>query len=244
VVIGGGSELASAVLKRLAPRGLAAVVLAGPHAATLERTGDELRSLGVGAVTTIEFDVRETDRHGAFVDEVVEILDRIDLAVVAVGALGNLDVGALSVEEVARGVATNFAGPAAIVTAVSQRMRAQGTGRIVVFSSVAGVRVRASNLVYGAAKAGLDSFCQGLADALHGSGVEVLIVRPGFVYTKMTAGRSAVPLAIGPDVVADAVVRGLDHGRAVIYVPGILRFVFAVFKLLPRVAWRQISRDT
>ena len=110
------------------------------------------------------------------------------------------------------------------------------------FSSVAGVRVRRANYVYGSAKAGLDGFASGLADALHGSGVHLTLVRPGFVVGRMTAdsGLSPAPLSSTPDQVAEATARGI--GRDVVWVPGALRLLFTAMRLLPRRAWRRLPR--
>jgi short-subunit dehydrogenase len=112
----------------------------------------------------------------------------------------------------------------------------------VVFSSVAGVRVRRANYVYGSAKAGLDGFAGGLGDALAGSGVRLLLVRPGFVIGRMTEGMSPAPLSSTPDQVADATVAALRRGREVVWVPGALRLMFAVLRLLPRAIWRRMPR--
>jgi len=109
-----------------------------------------------------------------------------------------------------------------------------------VLSSVAGERVRRANFVYGSTKAGLDGFAQGLGDALAGSGAGVLVVRPGFVATKMTAGRAPAPLATTPEAVADAVVAGIARGKETVWVPPALRWVFAAFRHLPRSVWRKI----
>ena len=121
-------------------------------------------------------------------------------------------------------------------------LRAQGSGRMVVFSSVAGVRVRRANYVYGSAKAGLDGFASGLADALHGSGVSLLLVRPGFVIGRMTEGMSPAPFSSTPPQVADAVVRALGRGRGEVWVPALLRPVFFGMRLLPRAIWRRLPR--
>ena len=112
----------------------------------------------------------------------------------------------------------------------------------VVFSSVAGVRVRRANYVYGSAKAGLDGFASGLSDALRGSGVSLLLVRPGFVIGRMAAGMTAAPLPSTPGQVADATVRALRRGRTEVAVPGLLRPVFAVMPLVPRAVWRRLPR--
>ena len=110
----------------------------------------------------------------------------------------------------------------------------------VLLSSVAGERVRRSNFVYGSAKAGIDGYFQGLGDALHGTGVHVMIVRPGFVHTKMTAGRPRVPLSVGPDAVASAIVRGLERGSEVVWVPPAFRYVMTVLRHVPRWAFRRL----
>jgi short-subunit dehydrogenase len=121
-------------------------------------------------------------------------------------------------------------------------MRARGAGQLVVFSSVAGVRVRRANYVYGSAKAGLDGFASGLADALHGSGVRLLLVRPGFVIGRMTEGMSPAPFSSTPDQVAGAVVAGLRRGASRVWVPRILQPVFFAMRLLPQPIWRRMPR--
>ena len=123
---------------------------------------------------------------------------------------------------------------------MARRLKEQGAGRIVVLSSVAGVRTRRANYVYGSAKAGLDGYATGLAEALRGSGVVLQVVRPGFVHTKMTAGRPAAPFATTPEVVAEAVVRGLARGTPVIWAPPVLQWAVAVMANLPQAIWRRL----
>jgi len=240
VVIGGGSDIARETLRLLAERRLRSVLLAGRDATALEAVADELRVLGVAAATTAHLDVTDVGFLEAFANEAGERLGEIDLVLVSVGDLGSSVVEDLDATAVAAAVITNFAGPAAVTMALAQVLRAQGCGRIVVLSSVAGVRVRKANFVYGAAKAGLDGFALGLADALEGSGVGVTVVRPGFVHTKMTAGLKPAPLAVDAPAVAAAIVRGLETGAAVVWVPGVLRPIFAALKLLPRALWRRV----
>jgi short-subunit dehydrogenase len=112
----------------------------------------------------------------------------------------------------------------------------------VVFSSVAGVRVRRANYVYGSAKAGLDGFASGLADALHGTGVRVLIVRPGFVVGRMTAGMKLAPLSSTPAQVAASTARALARGRRTVWVPWALRPLLFSLRLLPQFLWRRMPR--
>lgn len=238
VVLGGTSDLALAVLRLLAARRLRAVVLGGRDQSGLAAAAKELSDLGVERVETARFEALDTEGYEAFAERAMERLGSIDLLLVAIGLLGTGELDALNPDEVAHSIGTNFTGPAAGAIAFTQLMRNQGYGRVVVFSSVAGVRVRRSNFVYGAAKAGLDGFCQGLADALRGSGVDVMIVRPGFVRTKMTAGLAPAPFAVSADQVATAVVHGLEQGVSLIWVPRVLAYVFGVLRFLPQRLWR------
>ncbi len=215
-------------------------MLGGRDEAGLLASAKDLSDLGVKDVETARFECLETHDHEAFAEQAMERLGSIDLVLVAAGLLGTGDLDELHAEDVARSIATNFTGPAAAILAFANIMRRQGYGRIVVFSSVAGVRVRRSNFVYGGAKAGLDGFCQGLSDALVGTGVELMIVRPGFVDTKMTKGLPRAPFAVDAEAVANAVVRGLEQGATLVWVPGVLAFVFAALRLLPRRLWRRL----
>jgi decaprenylphospho-beta-D-erythro-pentofuranosid-2-ulose 2-reductase len=139
-------------------------------------------------------------------------------------------------------IETNFTGHVSSLLAVAGRMRAQGRGTIVVLSSVAAVRPRKANPVYGSAKAGLDAFARGLADRLHGTGVRVLLVRPGFVTGRMTAGMPPAPLATTPEAVGKATAAALRRGQATVWVPAALAGLAFALKFVPRPIWRRISR--
>ncbi len=121
-------------------------------------------------------------------------------------------------------------------------MREAGHGTIVILSSVAAIRPRRANFVYGAAKAGLDAFARGLADSLAGSGVRVVLVRPGFVIGRMTEGLPAAPLSSTPAQVGAAVAAGLAGPADVIWVPQSLRLAAVVLRLIPRPLWRRMRR--
>lgn len=206
----------------------------------MQAAAAELRGLSVPEVEVEPLDVTEIGVLESFADAAARRLGAIDLVLIAAGELDMADLAKLDALRVASLATTNFTGPAAAMTAFARVMRIQGHGRIVVLSSVAGYRVRAANFVYGAAKAGLDGFALGLGDALAGSGVGVMVVRPGFVTTKMTAGRKPTPLAIEASDVADAVVRGLETGAEVVWVPRLLRYIFGILRILPRPVWRRI----
>ncbi|HUY07424.1 MAG TPA: SDR family NAD(P)-dependent oxidoreductase [Acidimicrobiales bacterium] len=240
VVIGGGSDIALATLRSLAKRRLRRVVLLGRHEEVLNGAAAQLRSAGIEDVSIAIYDVNDVGRAAEIVEKTVEILGTVDLVFVAAGFLGDAKLEVIDPEIVSRTISTNFTGPAAVMTAFAHRLAVQGYGRFVVLSSVAGVRVRKSNFVYGSAKAGLDGFAQGLDDALVGTGLSVMIVRPGFVHSKMTFGLKAAPMAVTPEAVGQAIVRGLETGASVVWAPSSLFWVFAVLVHLPRRLWRLI----
>jgi decaprenylphospho-beta-D-erythro-pentofuranosid-2-ulose 2-reductase len=136
--------------------------------------------------------------------------------------------------------AVNFTGAASVMLPLAERMKAQGQGTIVVLSSVAGERVRKSNFAYGASKAGIDGFAQGLGDSLDGTGVHVMVVRPGFVHTKMTAGMDAAPLSTTPEAVAQEIVKGLARGAHTVWTPPPLRILMSVLRHVPRPIFRKL----
>jgi short-subunit dehydrogenase len=139
-------------------------------------------------------------------------------------------------------VHTDYVAQVSLLTHLATAMRAAGRGSLVVFSSIAGVRVRRANYVYGSAKAGLDGFANGLADALHGTGVRLLIARPGFVVGRMTQGMTPAPPSSTPEQVAAATARALAKGRRSVAIPWMLRPMFVVMRLVPQFVWRRMPR--
>lgn len=240
VVLGGTSDIArELVALLLADRGRS-VVLAGRDRIALKRAAQNLCH-SFAHVETVTFDAGSLDDVDKTVLRCFEAAaEAVDLVIVAVGELGHQQVDEVDPDRVARIMTVNLTWPAAALSVVADQLRRQGHGRIVVLSSVAGIRVRRSNFVYGAAKSGLDGFALGLSEALRGTGVSLHIVRPGFVRTKMTAGRSAAPFAVEAPRVASDIVRGLARGQVVIWSPGILRWVFSAFRLLPGALWRRL----
>jgi decaprenylphospho-beta-D-erythro-pentofuranosid-2-ulose 2-reductase len=239
VVLGGTSDIARNVVELLAPR-CRSVVLAGRDAAALDAAAAAVRT-GLTRVETVQFDARDPAGADKTIVRCFEAAgEPVDLVLVAVGELGDQDSDEADADRIAEMVTVNLTWPAAALATVGARLRQQGHGRVVVLSSVAGYRVRRSNFVYGSAKAGLDGFAVGLGESLRDAGVPVHVVRPGFVHTKMTAGLSPAPFAVGPDVVAADIVRGLERGQTVIWSPGLLRWVFSALRLLPQSLWRRL----
>ena len=240
VVLGGTSEIAQQVVTLLAADRCRSVVLGGRDHVRLEHAAAELRH-SVARVKTVAFDAAASEDTEKTIMRCCDAAgEAVDLVIVAVGELGLQEADETDPERVARMVTVNFTWPAAALSVVAAHLRRQGHGGIVVLSSVAGYRVRRSNYVYGSAKAGLDGFALGLGEALRGTGVTVHVVRPGFVRTKMTAGRPAAPFAVGPEQVASDIVRGLQTGRAVIWSPGVLKWVFTILRVLPQALWRRV----
>lgn len=240
VIFGGRSEIGVEVARRLAPG--RTVILAARRADDLHEPRDAVLGAGAAAVHTVEFDADDLDSHQGLLDRITGEHGPIEVAVLAFGVLGDQARAETDADHAAAVVHTDYVAQVAMLTRLATLLRAQRSGRIVVFSSVAGVRVRRANYVYGSAKAGLDGFASGLSDALRGSGVSLLLVRPGFVIGRMTAGMTAAPLSSTPGQVADAAVRALRRGRTEVAVPGLLRPVFAVMPLVPRAVWRRLPR--
>ncbi|MGV0776101.1 SDR family NAD(P)-dependent oxidoreductase [Mycolicibacterium elephantis] len=240
VVFGGRSEIGLELAIRLAPG--ARVLLAARRADELDEQVAAVRAAGAAAVEVREFDADDLASHGPLVESIVAEHGPIGTAVLAFGILGDQ---ALAEKDPAHAVAivhTDYVAHVSLLTVLAATMRSAGSGAIVVFSSVAGVRVRRANYVYGSAKAGLDGFCSGLADALHGTGVRLLTVRPGFVIGRMTAGMEPAPFSSTPAQVATATARALAKRRRTAWVPAILRPVFAVMRVLPQSVWRRLPR--
>jgi decaprenylphospho-beta-D-erythro-pentofuranosid-2-ulose 2-reductase len=240
LVLGGGSDIGQAVATRLVRDGARTVVLAGRRPAEYAEAEQALRAAGATTVLSVPFDADDTDSHAGVVAGVVGQVGDLDVSVLAFGVLGDQshdEVDPAAAVAVAR---TNYLGGVSVLTVLSQQVQAQGHGAVVVLSSVAGERVRRSNFVYGSAKAGLDGFATGLADALHGSGARVLVVRPGFVTSKMTAGLDRAPLSTTAEAVADVVAKGLQGSAVVVWAPPAMRVVMMALRHLPRPVFRRL----
>jgi decaprenylphospho-beta-D-erythro-pentofuranosid-2-ulose 2-reductase len=237
LLLGGTSEIGLAILAALRLPPDAEVLLAGRDEQHMAVAG---KSLGC-SVRTMDYDATKLATHEALIAEAFSG-GEVDLVISAAGVLASqadlerdpLRAGTL--------IETNFTGHVTTLLAAAARMRAQRRGMIVILSSVAAVRPRKANLVYGAAKAGLDAFGRGLADSLHGSGVRVLLVRPGFVTGRMTRGMRPAPLATTPAAVGAAVAAAVPGHRDVVWVPPALAALAVVLRMLPRPVWRRIER--
>ena len=232
VVLGGGSELGLAIARALAPN---VAVLAG-------RSPERLAGLSVGGarVESLGFDGDDTESHDAALDAAWAAAGgTVDVVVVAFGALGPRWPGLDDVDASVALLRTNALGAGSAVLRAAARLQRQESGTLVLLSSVAAERPRPSNYVYAAGKAAADFLARGVADA---TGVQVLVVRAGFVPTAMTAGMKAPPLSATPDQVAQATVGALRRGRRVVYVPRSMRAAGLVSRLLPAAVIRRLPR--
>jgi decaprenylphospho-beta-D-erythro-pentofuranosid-2-ulose 2-reductase len=239
LVLGGTSEIGAAIARRLVDGRARKVVLAARDPGRVT-AAEELREAGA-EVEVVAFDARESGSHERFAAEVFERHGDIDLVLVAFGVLGDQEEAERDPAHALEIVETNYTGAVSALLPLVERLRRQGHGTVVLLSSVAGERVRKSNFVYGSSKAGIDGFAQGLGDALAGSGVHVMVVRPGFVKTKMTEGIDPPPFSTGPEAVADAVVDGLRRRAHTVWSPPALRYVMAVLRHLPRPVFRRLD---
>ncbi|GAB7144912.1 SDR family NAD(P)-dependent oxidoreductase [Mycobacterium riyadhense] len=240
VIFGGRSEIGTELARRLAPG--ATVVLAARGPDQLHEQIVTLREAGAINVYTREFDADALQSHGPLVASIIAEHGPIDTAVLAFGILGDQARAETDAGHAVAIVHTDYVAQVSLLTHLAAAMRTANKGSLVVFSSVAGIRVRHANYVYGSAKAGLDGFANGLADALHGTGVKLLIARPGFVIGRMTAGMTAAPLSSTPEQVAEATARALKKGRRTVWIPWALRPLFFTLKLLPQFVWRRMPR--
>lgn len=241
LVLGGGSDIGRAVCLRLIQGRCRTVVLAGRPEDGMEAVAQDLRDAGATTVEIRHWDATDVASHAKVIGEIFDTVGDIDLVYAPAGILGSQEAFDADPAFAAAAVQINFGGLVSACLVVADRLRRQGHGMIVLMSSVAGLRARKDNYVYGSTKAGLDAFAQGLGDSLVGTGARVMVVRPGFVHTKMTEGMAAAPFSTTPEKVAELIVDGMTKGSEIVWAPPVLKFPFFVFRLLPRSIWRKVS---
>ena len=240
VMFGGTSEIGLAIINATITPSTRHVVLAARNTAAANTAGEALNLPEGCELHVIAWDATALDTHPDIINTVTGLVGDLDLVIMAAGVLGSQTEFDTNPITAGHAVIANIAGPVTTITAAAQQMRSQHHGHIVVLSSVAGIRVRAANHVYGSTKAGLDAYAQGLADDLAGTGVNLTIVRPGFVHGRMTEGMKPAPFATTPDKVAADTVRAISRNQRIVHSPSILRWVFLTLRHLPGPLWRRI----
>ena len=232
LIVGATSAIAEATARHFAARG-DRLFLAGRNAQRLQAIADDLRVRGAGAVAVEALDCNDFERHAPLLDHAEQALGGLDIALIAHGTLPDQQQVQDSVPLSQRELRTNGLSVIALCTLLAPRFEQRKAGAIAVISSVAGDRGRASNYVYGAAKAMVSTYLSGLRQRLLRSGVQVLTVKPGFVDTPMTRDFPKGPLWASADAVAEGIVRALDRRDTVVYLPGFWRLIMWIIRSVP-----------
>ncbi len=238
LLLGGTSEIGLAIVRRLSAGPDATVALAGRDAAALAAAGDGLRAVGhAGRTEVVEVDALEPAGHRAALERATQLVGGLDVVVVAAGVLGTPGRPPTDAPEEAVDVLlVNAVGVSSLLVHSARELRAQGQGTLVLISSVAAERPRSSNPVYGASKATADT----LARLLPGPVPRVLVVRPGFVRTRMTRDLKPAPLSTTPEAVAEATAEALAAGAGVVWCPPAMRVVSRVLETVPHPLFRRL----
>ena len=244
LLLGGTSEIGLAICKRYLRESPARVVLAVmPGDPLREDAVAQMRAAGARSVEIIDFDALATDSHPAVIDAAFEsggAAADIDVAIVAFGLLGDAEELWQDQRKAVQIAEINYTAAVSVGVLLGEKMRRQGYGQIIAMSSAAGERVRRSNFVYGSTKAGLDGFYLGLGEALREYGVRVLVIRPGQVRTRMSAGVKEAPLTVDKEYVADLAVTASADGKELVWAPGAFRYVMMVLRHVPRRIFRKL----
>lgn len=235
LVYGATSAIAQALMKIWATNGSCQFILVGRSASKLQAVCDDLKTRGAQKAIPLVSDMEDTDPscHDRSFNEARKELGDVDILLVAHGTLSNQTACAHDFSIAEKEFRVNFLSYVAILGAAANAMEARGKGKIIAISSVAGDRGRQSNYYYGAAKAGLSTFLQGLRNRLSPFGIQVLTVKPGFIDTPMTAHLPKGPLFVSPEVAANCIARACDRRCNVVYVPGFWRLIMLIICHIP-----------
>jgi decaprenylphospho-beta-D-erythro-pentofuranosid-2-ulose 2-reductase len=246
LVLGGTSDIGLAIAERFLRDASARVILADlPDHPRKADAIAAMTSAGAKSVDWVDFDGVDTDGHPAVIDKAWANGD-VDVAIVAFGLLGDAEELWQNQRKAVQIAGINYTAAVSVGVLLGEKMRAQGSGRIIAMSSAAGERVRRSNFVYGSTKAGLDGFYLGLGEALREFGVRVLVIRPGQVRTKTTVdylaatGAKEAPMTVDKEYVAELAVTASAKGKDLVWAPGAFRYVMMVLRHVPRPIFRKL----
>lgn len=249
LLLGGTSEIGLAICERYLRDAHARVVLACiPGDPLRDAAKSQMEQAGAKSVEVIDFDALDTASHPGVIDAAWggDNPTDIDVAIVAFGLLGDAEELWQNQRRAVQIAEINYTAAVSVGVLLGDKMRAQGSGRIIAMSSAAGERVRRSNFVYGSTKAGLDGFYLGLGEALREFGVRVLVIRPGQVRTKTTVdhwkatGTKEAPFTVDKEYVAELAVTAAAKGKDLVWAPGAFRYVMMVLRHIPRPVFRKL----
>jgi len=240
VFLGATKGMGRALARLVAERG-DQVFLLGRDAEELGRSAADLQARGRGEVGHATCDLADPSGFAAALDAADAALGGFDTVVVTAGLFATQDQLEADVERTRELLVVDFANTVVFCEHARKRLLARGGGTLCVFSSVAGDRGRKPVILYGAAKAGLSHYLEGLDHKFRGQGLRTICVKPGFVRTGMTEGLKAPPFAGEPEGVAHTVLRAIDRGTPLVYAPGMWGHVMRVIRWLPRFVMRKIN---
>ncbi len=232
LIVGATSAIAQATARRLVDRGTR-FALVGRDLTRLQAVAQDLVARGAAVAEPVVLDVRDLDRHEAAIAQTTHRLGGLDLALIAHGTLPDQGRCETDTQALREALEVNAVATAALAAVLANHLEAQAHGTLAVITSVAGDRGRESNYVYGAAKALVSTFLEGLRLRMRRAGVHVIDIRPGFVDTPMTAAFPKGVLWASPEQVARHIERGIRCGRKVVYAPPWWRLVLTVIRSLP-----------
>lgn len=240
VILGATSAMAEATARLFAEQG-DSLYLVARNEEKLKAVADDLSARGAKKVISFIADLADTKTHQEILKGVIDDLQVVDIILVAYGSLPDQPACEMSYESAEREIQLNFLSVVSLLTLFSIKMEEQASGTIAVISSVAGDRGRQSNYVYGAAKGGLTIFLAGLRNRLQSKGVNVLTIKPGFVDSPMTSHLDKGPLFVGPDVIAQGIVKAISKNRNVVYLPWFWQIIMFIIRLIPEPIFKRLK---
>ena len=240
LIIGATSSIAEHCARIWAARG-DALHLVARNEQHVQVIASDLKVRGASEVTTYCTDLNDMDKHEEMLNIADDLLGSVDIVLIAHGTLSNQKSCELSVRETLAEIQTNALSTISLLTLIANRFEAKKSGAICVISSVAGDRGRASNYVYGSAKAMVTAFTSGLRQRLYKSNVSVVTIKPGFVDTPMTSDFKKGPLWAKPNVVARLTVKAIDKKKEEVYVPAFWSLIIIIIKSIPSTFFKRTS---
>lgn len=240
VIFGATSAMAMETAKIWASRG-EDLCLVARSKEKLAALSQDLRTRGAGQALEIISDLSNIKEHGALLSKIKSEFGEFDTVLVAYGTLGDQRKCELSFDETMKELNTNFLSVVSLITPIANDFEKKGHGSIAVITSVAGDRGRKSNYVYGTAKGALSRFLQGLRNRFGKTNISVIEIRPGFTDTPMTADVKKGPLFVPPTVIATGIVKAIDRGSNIVYLPWFWRFIMQIIQHIPELIFKKMS---